>query len=241
MIVKILITVLLSAFSYAASAETFAQFLKNLPLSNSTYIKTYTGQKLYNNSRAVLCDFGTKENEQCADALIYLRSKYLWQNRQYNKIVFHFVNSFKCDYVHWANGYRVDKSNRHWVRAAKRDYSYTTFRKYLSYVFQYANTSSLFKYDMVRSNTVDIGTVFLYTAGFPGGLGHCFIVVDKKVRNGQIYCKIAQGFTPAQQIEVFNQWVPYASNPALRAIRTPQGIAIGDGTELRTGHILKFK
>lgn len=202
MIVKILITVLLSAFSYAANAETFAQFLKNLPLSKSTYIKTYTGQKLYNNSRAVLCDFGTKENEQCADALIYLRSKYLWQNRQYNKIVFHFVNSFKCDYVHWANGYRVDKSNRHWVRAAKRDYSYTTFRKYLSYVFQYANTWSLCCHDLVNIDKFDVGMVII-VPGFPG---HCVIVTDIKQQNGRYYVKIAEGYTPAQQIEVFNRW-----------------------------------
>ncbi len=226
-----------------AQTQSFAQYLRNLPLSKSTVIKIYDGRKLHkNNSRAVICDFGTKANEQCADALIYLRSKYLWQNKEYSKISFHFVNGFKCDYIHWANGYRVNKKHNGWIKTAKKDYSYRTFRRYLSYVFEYANTWSLWKYDMVRTRTVDAGTVFMACADpVYGALGHCFMVVDKKVVKGQIYCKIAQGYTPAQQIEVFNEWVPYCANPMVRAIRTPDGISIGDGTELRTGCILKFK
>ena len=56
---------------------------------------------------------------------------------------FNFVSGFKCDYIHYANGYRYH--NDHWVLKAKKDYGYKTFMNYMQLVFAYAGTLSLEK------------------------------------------------------------------------------------------------
>ena len=103
-----------------------------------------------------------------------LRGEYLWHAKRYNEIAFHFVSGFKCDYVHYANGYRYH--NDHWVLKAKKDYSYNTFMQYMQLVFAYAGTLSLEKElkSVTNPNDLKAGDVFIHG----GSPGHCFIVMN---------------------------------------------------------------
>ena len=176
----------------------FAHFLRNLPLkpagSNLHYYNGQVKERKYAGA-VVDVDFGKSANEQCADAIIFLRASYLWKTRQYAKINFNFTNGFKAEYAKWAQGYRI-RNNKAWVKTQKADYGYQSFRKYLHLVFQYAGTASLSQelkpIGRCWATDIQAGDVII-KGGFPG---HAEIVVD----------------VPAQEIEIFPQWFSPSAN-----------------------------
>jgi hypothetical protein len=193
----------------------FAHFLRNLPLKPAgSDLHYYNGQvKERKYAGAVVdMDFGKSANEQCADAIIFLRASYLWKTRQYTKINFNFTNGFKAEYAKWAQGYRI-RNNKTWVKTQKADYGYQSFRKYLHLVFQYAGTASLSQElkPIGRCWAADIqaGDVII-KGGFPG---HAEIVVDvAENEKGERVVLLAQSFMPAQEIEIFPQWFSPSAN-----------------------------
>jgi hypothetical protein len=193
----------------------FAHFLRNLPLKPAgSNLHYHTGQvKERKYAGAVVdMDFGKNSNEQCADAIIFLRASYLWKTRQYAKISFCFTNGFKAEYAKWAQGYRI-RNNNAWVKTQKADYSYQSFRKYLHLVFQYAGTASLSQelkpIGRCWATDIQAGDVII-KGGFPG---HAEMVVDVAENDkGERIVLLAQSFMPAQEIEVFPQWFSPSSN-----------------------------
>ena len=209
----------------------FAEYLRNLPLK-----KPFSDLHYYNGSiksnhyegAVVDIDFGHNQAEQCADAVIFLRAQWLWKTKQYNKIHFNFDNGFRADYVKWAEGQRIHVNTRNWVctwrKDAKRDYSYATFRKYLSLVFVYAGTASLSReLKRIQPKDLTIGDV-LINGGYPG---HVVIIVDEIVNaKGEKALLLAQGYTPAQEIEIFNNWFPISQSD--KEVVTPGWIFKGN-------------
>ena len=193
----------------------FAHFLRNLPLKPAgSDLHYHTGQvKERKYAGAVVdMDFGKNSNEQCADAIIFLRASYLWKTRQYAKISFCFTNGFKAEYAKWAQGYRI-RNNNALVKTQKADYSYQSFRKYLHLVFQYAGTASLSQelkpIGRCWATDIQAGDVII-KGGFPG---HAEMVVDVAENDkGERIVLLAQSFMPAQEIEVFPQWFSPSSN-----------------------------
>lgn len=193
----------------------FAHFLRNLPLkpagSNLHYYNGQVKERKYAGA-VVDMDFGKSANEQCADAIIFLRASYLWKTRQYAKISFNFTNGFKAEYAKWAQGYRI-RNNKTWVKTQKADYSYQSFRKYLHLVFQYAGTASLSQelkpIGRCWATDIQAGDVII-KGGFPG---HAEIVVDvAENEKGERVVLLAQSFMPAQEIEIFPQWFSPSAN-----------------------------
>lgn len=193
----------------------FAHFLRNLPLkpagSNLHYYNGQVKERKYAGA-VVDVDFGKSANEQCADAIIFLRASYLWKTRQYAKINFNFTNGFKAEYAKWAQGYRI-RNNKTWVKTQKADYSYQSFRKYLHLVFQYAGTASLSQelkpIGRCWATDIQAGDVII-KGGFPG---HAEIVVDvAENEKGERVVLLAQSFMPAQEIEIFPQWFSPSAN-----------------------------
>ena len=78
---------------------------------------------------------------RCRDAVA--GTEYLYHAKRYSEISFNFVSGFKCDYIHYADGFRYH--NDHWVLKAKKDYGYNIFMNYMELVFAYASTLSLEK------------------------------------------------------------------------------------------------
>ena len=193
----------------------FAHFLRNLPLkpagSNLHYYNGQVKERKYAGA-VVDMDFGKSANEQCADAIIFLRASYLWKTRQYAKINFNFTNGFKAEYAKWAQGYRI-RNNKTWVKTQKADYGYQSFRKYLHLVFQYAGTASLSQelkpIGRCWATDIQAGDVII-KGGFPG---HAEIVVDvAENEKGERVVLLAQSFMPAQEIEIFPQWFSPSAN-----------------------------
>lgn len=85
----------------------FAEYLRNLPLKpHGTKVRYYNGEEKPNDVYVAVIDIdvGTRDLQQCADAVIRLYSEYLYKNRQYDKIHFNFTNGFRADFKKWMQG-----------------------------------------------------------------------------------------------------------------------------------------
>lgn len=191
--------------------DSFGYFLQNYPLKKYGYkAKHYNGK--VNRSAPALGvfdqDITRKDLQQCADACMRLWAEYLYEQKEYDRISFTFVNGFVCDYISWAEGkrVRVDDSICYWYEGAEKDYSYGTFRKYMDIVHNYANTTSLQQQsDVVNPENIQIGDIFIMTAKQMGSrLGHAVIVVDMCVNpvTGEKLLLIAESTTPASETYV---------------------------------------
>ena len=196
----------------AVMPGSFAAYLQSLPLKPpGTQTKTYKGDiartDVYT-AAVVDMSIGSQDLQQCADAVMRLRGEYLYQQKNYKAISFNFVSGFRCDYIHYAEGYRY--RNDKWVLKAKKDYSYPAFMRYMELVFSYASTISLEKETKAVSNPNELkaGDIFIHG----GSPGHCFIVMDVAENNHhQKQFLLAQSFIPAQNIQVLQYNSPWFS------------------------------
>lgn len=194
----------------AVKTGSFGHWLQALPLKPvGTPARTYKGDVARTDVyTAAIADIsiGNQDLQQCADAVIRLRGEYLYQQKSYRSISFNFTSGFRCDFVHYADGYRY--SNNRWVLKTKKDYSYPNFLHYMNLVFSYAGTLSLQKELKALNNPNDVKTGDVFIKG--GAPGHCFIVMEV-VENAKHQKKflLAQSFMPAQNIQILQ----YEGNP----------------------------
>jgi hypothetical protein len=215
------------------TAESFANWLRHLPLKeNGTPVYLYDGRKKGNQGAhfaVVDIDTGTRDLQQCADAVIRLRGEYLYSRGLYSSIHFNFTSGDEASFTKWAAGYRpkVDNNKVQWVKNEDEDSSYRNFRRYLTTVFVYAGTYSLSRELKSRKNIHDmaIGDIFI-EPGFPG---HAVIVVDmaENKENGAKVFLLAQSFMPAQDIHVLKNpnnagLSPWYALDFGRILRTPE-------------------
>ena len=187
-------------------ADPYGQYLRNLPLKPiGTPVKLHDGKvKTYQEGAYAVIDMeiGSRDLQQCADAVMRLRAEYLWNSKQFDQIHFNFTCGFRADYVKWAQGYRikVNGNSALWYKSTEEDYSYGTFRQYLDIIFMYAGTASLSKELIsVNLNDLRVGDVFII-GGHPG---HAMIIVDlaqDKLGNKAIL--VAQSYMPAQDVHI---------------------------------------
>jgi hypothetical protein len=215
------------------TAGSFANWLRHLPLKKKgTPVYLYNGTKKMNQNAhfAVIdIDTGTRDLQQCADAVIRLRGEYLYSRGLYSSIHFNFTSGDEASFTKWVTGYRpeVDNNKVQWVKGAGEDSSYMNFRRYLTTVYIYAGTYSLSKELKLRGNSHEmrIGDIFI-EGGFPG---HAVIVVDmaKNRQNGKKIFLLAQSFMPAQDIHVLKNpnnagLSPWYELEFGRTLRTPE-------------------
>jgi len=125
--------------------------------------------------------------QQCADAVMRLRGEFLFAEEKYDQIKFNFLSDGKPRYFTvYSNG----------------NHTYSNFRKYMKYIFNYANTGSL-KNEMTPVTDIQeiqIGDVFIQ-AGNP--YGHAVIVVNlAQDDHGNKKMMLAQSYMPAQETQV---------------------------------------
>ena len=185
--------------------NSFAEWLRHLPLKTDNTVYLYSGEKKYNQTaqfRVLDIDVGNRDLQQCADAVMRLRAEYLFASNQFDKIHFNYTNGVNIPYSKWSRGlYPSLKGNKVvWVSSSNNK-SYKSFKKYINNIFMYAGTASLEKeMDHIELKEIKSGDV-LIKGGFPG---HAVLVVDAAVnqKTGDKVFMIAQSYMPAQSIHI---------------------------------------
>lgn len=189
-----------------AEEGSFGHYLRTLPLKpHGSKVLYYNGEIKRNDvyDGVVEMEIGSKDLQQCADAIMRLRAEYLYKEKRYSSIHFSFTNGFKAEYEKWRNGYRINVAGNsaQWVKRGGFSAEYQDFRKYLDVVFTYAGTLSLAKeLTPVRREEIRIGDIFIQG----GSPGHCVIVVDmaQNSKTGEKIFILAQSYMPAQDIQI---------------------------------------
>ena len=212
-------------------ANSFANYLQNFPLKpHNSKVHLFNGELKYiqNIHSAVFdIDVGNRDLQQCADAIMRLRSEFLYEQKQFDKISFNFTNGFKADYATWRSGFRIKVGRKKvsWLKTSTSTNSYETFRHYLMMVFNYAGTLSLEKeLNNVAIEQLQIGDIFIQG----GSPGHAIIVVDvAKNKKGEKVFLLAQSYMPAQDIHILKNlnnsgMGPWYSTTNLESLNTPE-------------------
>jgi Domain of unknown function (4846) len=189
----------------------FGEWLRNISLKEDKHVYLYNGE-LKKNQRAQFAvmdiPLGKKDLQQCADALMRLRSEYFFNQKKYSAI------EFKDN---------ADKSYK-WTGGSDR----SGFEKYLETVFGMCGSASLEKQlnPVASMYEIQAGDVFI-KGGFPG---HAMMVVDVAVNNkGNKVFMLAQSYMPAQDIHIVKNPVNDTLSPWYevndeKEIITPQWI-----------------
>jgi hypothetical protein len=166
-----------------ADSGSFTAWLGRVQLKKDRTVYLFNGIKKSNQSAqfAVLnLSVGSKNLQQCADAVMRLRAEYFYQHKKFEQIVF------------------TDNEGRSYV--FHPPYSKENFQRYLDKVFGMCGTASLAKQlKKIGTGEIQPGSV-LIRGGFPG---HAVIVLDMAVNNkGKRIYLLAQSYMPAQDIHI---------------------------------------
>ncbi len=186
---------------------TFQEFIQNYPLKpfGSKVINYDKTEYFYQSGHVGVLDLSVPKNglQQCADALIRLRSEYLWKTNQQSKIGFEFTSGHYCSWKKYAEGYRPKvKGNKvTFHKTAAKDDSKKNFYKFLNLIYMYSGTLSLYNElpKIKKKEDLKVGDMLVY----PGTPGHIIMIVDE-VKNDSADKRfiLAQGNTPAQSVHM---------------------------------------
>lgn len=200
----------------AYPADTWKYFLQHLPEKKAPIVD-YTGKPISNQAKhfSILdYDVGTADLQQCADALIRLRSEYLFSQHKCNEIGFHFCSGQYYSFNMYCKGLRPKANGNkvNFVSAKPADSTHQALRDYLNFVYAYASTISLCK-ELKAADDFETGTVII----FPGSPGHTCIITDEAITsNGEKIYKLAEGYMPAQSIYILSNPYDESINPWYR-------------------------
>lgn len=179
-------------FREKIDSSTFEHYLRHHPLHDIDYeVHYYDGsiKRNYVYSSVIAQDIDPFDLQQCADAVMRLRGEYLFKTKQWDLLHFNFLSDGKPrSFNNYNNG----------------DFSYSKFRKYMKYIFSYANTASL-KNELipVPIAEIQIGDIFIQS-GNP--YGHAIIVVDLvENKSGEKKILLAQSYMPAQETHILKK------------------------------------
>lgn len=201
----------------ASVPGSFAAYLQSLPLKPfGEKVKYFDGREKGDRAYISVVDqeISARDLQQCADAVMRLRAEYFYSLGQHDRIAFHFVSGFLCDFRTWSSGKKVVVSGNKvsWASAPANDSSYGSFRRYMDTVHAYASTLSLEKeLRPVPMMEMQIGDVFI-KGGSPG---HAIIVTDmaKDEASGKTYFILAQSYMPAQETQILRNLEEPALSP----------------------------
>ncbi len=190
------------------SRSSFGEYLRKIKVKTDDHIvNLYNGaEKSYQGAQYCILDIdvGSRDLQQCADAVMRIRAEYFYQKKAYDSISFNFTNGDKVNYSKYAAGYRANiQGNKvSWSLSAGPDFSYKNFRNYLNLIYTYAGSYSLSKQlsSKTFSDGVRPGDVIIQ-GGFPG---HAVLVMDVAIHeaSGEIIFLLSQSYMPAQEIHI---------------------------------------
>ena len=208
----------------------FGAYLRALPLlPGRGTVLLFDGRAKRNQTAqaAVLdIDVGTRDLQQCADAVMRFFAEYLRAAGREGEVCFRATSGDELPWVRFRAGERARARGPRiaWVAGGRADATYLGFRRYLDTVFQWAGTASLARglRKVDGPEPVSAGDVFLQG----GAPGHAVVVVDVAANDrGERVFLLAQSYMPAQQPHVlanFNGPSPWYALPAAGALVTPE-------------------
>jgi hypothetical protein len=167
-----------------ATNDSFTSWLRNIKIKKDPKVYLYNGRPKRNQDAqfAVLnIPVGTKDLQQCADAVMRMRAEYLYQYNRLSEISF------------------ADNNGKKYNCPSGADRK--SFEHYLESVFAYCGTASLEKQlrPVPHFKEIQPGDV-LIRGGYPG---HAVMVMDVAVDStGHKIYLIAQSYMPAQDIHL---------------------------------------
>ena len=196
--------------------NSFGYFLRQQSLKSDNTVYLYNGQPKYNQTAqyAVLnVSTGTKDLQQCADAVMRLRAEYLKQ--QQASICF---------------------SDNAGKKYCWHQYKHRGWQGYLETVFGMCGTISLER-ELKQKDWKNVAAGDVIIKG--GSPGHAVIIVDvaRHKTSSRIIFLLAQSYMPAQDIHVLQnfsdkQLSPWYRTPSTQTISTPEWTFYA--TQLRT-------
>lgn len=184
----------------------FGSFVRNYPMKpDGSPVLLWTKEPKGNQrDHAAVFDMMVEDEldvQQCADSVMRIYAEYFRTTGQYDRIRFHFVSGFLCDYNSYIQGNRVQVSGDDvvWVQSQPAEDSDSVFNEYMKIVCAYASTLSM-ESESVSADLQDlqIGDIFL-KGGSPG---HVVMVADVCEKDGRKAFLLAQGYMPAQEFHI---------------------------------------
>lgn len=206
-------------FHYVESGDTaYANWLLDLALKKSKTVHLYNGKLKADQSvqYGVLdIDIGKKDLVQCADAVMKLRSDYLYAKHQYSGLNFVTTSGDSVSFQDWLRGIRWKVQGHrlipYIVTKHVTDFRYE-YNRFMEMVFSYCGSYSLSKQlkPITDINSIQPGDVFIQ-GGFPG---HA-VTVMAVARNAEGKCifLLSQGYMPAQDIHVLKNYIDPEISP----------------------------
>ncbi len=187
--------------------HSFQEYLRNYKLKpfGSKIINYDNTEYFWQLGHVGILDIPVPKNglQQCADALIRVRSEYLWDKNRKNDIGFNFTSGHYCSWQKYAEGYRpkIKGSKVSFHKTAAKNYSKENFYKYLNLIYMYSGTLSLYNElpKISDAKQLKIGDM-LIRGGSPG---HIVIICDEAINTkGEKLYLLFQGNTPAQSVHL---------------------------------------
>ena len=185
----------------------FQNYLRNYNLKPfGAKVINYDGSNYFNQSGHIgVLDISVPSNglQQCADALIRIRSEYLWSKNQKGNIGFNFTSGHYCSWKDYAEGHRpkVNGSKVTFSKTASPDSSKENFYNYLNLIYMYSGTLSLYAELPKVSSIKDLTIGDMLIKG--GSPGHVVMIADIiQNQKGDRRFLLLQGNTPAQSVHV---------------------------------------
>lgn len=189
------------------SQGSFQEYLRNYKLKpfGSKIINYDKSEYFWQGGHIGILEVPVPSNglQQCADALIRIRSEYLWDNNRKDEIGFKFTSGHYCSWKKYAEGFRPKISGNKvtFHKTAAADQSKTNFYKYLNLIYTYSGTLSLY-HELTPINDASqlkIGDMMI-KGGTPG---HIVMICDEIVNDkGEKKYLLFQGNTPAQSVHL---------------------------------------
>lgn len=199
-------------FNYLESGDTaYGNWLLDLPLKKNKTVYLYNGipKPDQNVQYSVLdIEIGKKDLIQCADAVIKLRSDFLFQHHRYDDLNFAATSGDSVSFLSWLNGIRWKEQGRRLIpyQVTKRVIdTRKEYNRFMEIVFSYCGTYSLSKElnRVAEIDSIQPGDVFI-EGGFPG---HALTVMSvARNAGGERIFLLSQGYMPAQDIHILKNY-----------------------------------
>lgn len=196
----------------------FEDYLRNYKLKpfGSQIINYDDSEYYWQNGHVGILDIPVPKNglQQCADALIRVRSEYLWNTNRKSEIGFNFTSGHYCSWKNYAEGYRpkINGSKVTFSKTASANHTKENFYKYLNLIYMYSGTLSLSQELEAVNSTKDLKIGDMLIKG--GSPGHIVMLGDEVINDkGEKLFLLFQGNTPAQSVHLVKNLEDDAISP----------------------------